>query len=126
MSKLFTFPKRIRPASLGNVMLATLFSTVLSPSLWLLQVALSHWLDWKSLLSAATSSAPNASVLYALVLQLKSLGAMVLLTQLLPVVLLCLLLSIIYHWCLLRLLSHAGELLQRAFRKITFSRSTAS
>ncbi|WP_303673195.1 hypothetical protein [Vampirovibrio chlorellavorus] len=126
MPKLFPIPKRIQPASLGSVMLATLFSTVLSPSLWLLQLCLSRWLDWKSFLSASNASAPDASVFYALVLQLKSLGSVVLLTQLLPVVLLCLLLSVIYHWCLLRLLSHGGQLLQRTLRKITFSRSTAS
>ncbi len=126
MSKLFTFPKRIRPASLGSVMLATLFSTVLSPSLWLLQVALSPWIDWKSLLSAATSSAPNPSVFYTLVLQLKSLGSMVLLTQLLPVVLLCLLLSTVYHWGLLCLFNYVGQRLQCAHQKSKLPRLTAS
>lgn len=126
MPKLFTQPIRIQSAHLGSVMLATLFSTVLSPSLWLLQVALSPWIDWKSLLREVSSPASSLSVIYALALQLKSLGVTVLLTQLLPLLLLCLLFSVLYHWCLLRIFGHGGQLLQRAFQRLDFKRSTAS
>lgn len=113
MPKLFPQPIRIQSAHLGSVMLATLFSTVLSPSLWLLQVALSPWIDWKSLLSGISSSGINPDVFYALVWQLKSLGSLVILTQILPLLLLCLLFSVIYHWGLLRLFTYLGQLLQR-------------
>jgi hypothetical protein len=89
-------------------LLATVVSTLFSPSLWLLHVALSHWVDFKSLF---ISPYPGPEAFYALVLQLKSLGAVVLLTQLMPTLLLCLGVGVLYHWGLLKLFRRASRLL---------------
>ncbi len=90
-------------------LLATVVSTVLSPTWWLLNTALRPWIDLQQFLQDLTSLPGNLKWFSMALLQLKALGPQVLCLQILPILVLCLILNLIYYGCLVRLFDLAMQ-----------------
>ena len=90
-------------------LLATVVSTVFSPTWWLLNTALRPWIDFQKILQDLPSHSGNLKWFLMALIQFKALSPQVLYLQILPIILLCLVLNLIYYACLVRLFDLAVQ-----------------
>lgn len=116
------------PAHWGYHVFASLLSTLASPGWWLLQSGLQPQLSGAQLPdeSSSTSTAFSFSLLSYWVHRLIALEPSPLLSQLLPVLMLCFLVNMLYYGALVRLLCQVFPQLARTYRKIKQFRFIAS
>jgi hypothetical protein len=108
---LFSFDTNDSWAALGALIISTFFS----PIGWLLKTVLSPYLDWTDLTTSKLAPTAFLQTLFAMFTQLQDLGPAVLLGEILPLLMLCLSVSIFYVW-----------LCQKAFQSLLKSRQPVS
>ncbi|WP_373532747.1 hypothetical protein [Vampirovibrio sp.] len=104
----FSFRLSKYGAALGYLVVSTVFS----PLGWLLNIALSPYLNEAALRPSVLSPGAFAQVIVAMSQQLRELGPVVLLQEVLPLLVLCLALSVVYGLIL-------GWLFQKAVQHLT-------